>query len=373
MPPITVMIKPASGSCNMRCRYCFYHDVAENREIQSYGIMTQENLEIIMKKLLDYARESCTIAFQGGEPTLAGLPFFRRLMELEQEYNVHHVKIQNCIQTNGYLIDEEWAQFLGKNHFLVGLSLDGDKDLHDLNRLDAKRQGTFSRIMKAARLLEKHQVEFNILCVVTSATARHIARIYRFFQKNNLRYLQFIPCLDPLYEDKGQHPYSLTPKLYGQFLKNLFDLWYSDVKAGNFIYIRYFENLVGMLMGYLPESCGVIGHCSYQTVIEADGGVYPCDFYVLDEYRMGSLVTDSFEEIEARRREIAFAEASLHVDEACRNCKWLNICRGGCRRDREPVVNGVPSLNYFCESYQEFFSYAIDRLMEIARMASAKQ
>lgn len=373
MPPITVMIKPASGNCNMRCRYCFYHDITENREIESYGIMTEENLEIIIKKLLERADISCNIAFQGGEPTLAGLKFFRRLMEFEKKYNVKNVKISNCIQTNGYLIDEEWAQFLGENNFLVGLSLDGTKDIHDANRLDYKLDGTFNRVMKAAKLFEKYNVEFNILCVITSLTARHTAQIYRFFMKNNLRYMQFIPCLDPMYEEKGQHNYSLTPKLYGQFLKNLFDLWYADVKKGNFVYIRYFENLVGMLLGIMPEACGVFGRCSYQTVIEADGGVYPCDFYVIDRYRMGNLITDSFEEIEKKRLEIGFAAQSLHVHEKCKTCRWYKICRGGCRRDREPAVNDVPGLNYFCESYLEFFDYSFDRLAEIARMVSSKR
>lgn len=366
MPPLNLLIKPASGNCNMRCRYCFYHDVQENRDVFSFGFMSEETLEILIRKALAFASEDCTFGFQGGEPTLSGLSFFRRVVELQQQYNTKNLTIHNAIQTNGMLIDDEWAQFFADNHFLVGLSLDGHKDINDLNRLDAGHKGAYSRILKAAQCLAAHQVDFNILTVVTGYTANSINKIYNFFRRSNLLYQQYIPCLDPLGEERGGHDWSLTPEKYARFLKTLFDLWYQDVKAKRFIYIRYFENLVGMLLGYPPESCGLSGRCVIQHVVEADGSVYPCDFYALDEMRLGNIREDSFEQLGKSKAALDFLAVPTHEAPACQGCRWRPICRGGCRRDREPVIGGMPAQNYFCPSYQEFFAYAYPRLEEIA-------
>ena len=297
MPPISLLIKPASSNCNLRCKYCFYHSLAENRETRSYGIMDIDTLEILVKKTLEYADVTCTFAFQGGEPTLAGFEFFEKLIEFQEKYNTKGVKINNALQTNGMVIDDRWAKFLHDNNFLVGLSLDGTKDIHDMNRIDAATKGTFNRIMKTVDLFNKYKVEYNILFVVISTVARHTAKIYNFFKRKNFRYLQFIPCLDPLDEEPGGHVYSLTPDRFTTFLKTLFDLWYEDIKQDNIISIRYFDNLVGMIMGYPPENCGMSGICRCQFVVEADGRAYPCDFYVIDEWCLGNLKDKEFDEI----------------------------------------------------------------------------
>lgn len=367
MPPIHLLIKPASGNCNMRCSYCFYADISSKREVQNWGMMPTETLEIIVKKVLETATNQCTIAFQGGEPTLVGLGFFRKLIEFEEKYNINDIQVNNALQTNGYIIDDEWAEFLGKNKFLVGLSLDGTKDINDSMRFDAKGEGTYKKIMHAKQLFDKYGVEYNILTTVTAKVAKHIAKIYNFYKKNGLQYQQYIPCLDPLGEERGNYDYSLTPEMYGEFLKTLFDCWYRDISKGEFVYNRYFENLIGMLKGYMPESCGMAGSCSHQNVIEADGSVYPCDFYVLDQYKIGNLITDSFEDIERNREENGFVNVSRHVSEKCKMCKWGRLCRGGCRRDREPFVDGKPDLNYFCKSYEMFFNHSITRLLELAK------
>lgn len=366
MPPINVLIKPASGNCNMRCNYCFYTDEINNRKVKSYGIMTTDTLEAIVKKVLDYAEGECTIAFQGGEPTLAGLPFFQHLIEIQNKYNYNKVKIHNAIQTNGYLIDNHWAEFFAKNRFLVGLSLDGTKEIHDRERIDASGKGTYSKIMRTIQLFQNHNVEFNILTVVTAHTAKNINKIYNFYKRNNLNHHQYIPCLDPLGEERGQYSYSLTPQLYSQFLKDLFDLWYLDVSKGNMVYNRYFENILLMLTGRPPESCGMSGVCNKQYTIEADGSVYPCDFYVLDEWRLGNLVTQSIEDIDKARDENRFIETSKSIHEDCRGCKWLQLCRGGCRRDRMQLEEGLDK-NYFCKAFYEFFEYSYPRFMELIK------
>ena len=345
MPPVSLLIKPASSNCNMRCKYCFYHSLAENRNVRSYGIMDIETLEILVEKTLNFSDVTCTFAFQGGEPTLAGLYFFEKLIEFQRKYNKKGIKINNTIQTNGMVIDEEWAKYLSDNNFLVGLSLDGTKDIHDMNRVDSRNKGTFNRVMKTVDLFNKHKVEYNILFVVNSGVARRITKIYNFFKRNGFRFIQFIPCLDPLGEQPGRFPYSLTPERFADFLKTLFDAWYTDIKNGNMISIRYFDNLVGMIMGYPPENCGMSGICQVQFVVEADGGVYPCDFYVLDEWCMGNLKTQELDELRESQAARDFVEVSRYIDPKCRQCKWVNLCRGGCRRNREPFIDDFP--NYF--------------------------
>lgn len=371
MKYVHLLIKPSSGMCNLNCKYCFYHDIMKKRDRRSYGFMEDGTLEEVIKKGIAYAEKECTIAFQGGEPTLIGLDFYKKVVALQKKHNPRKIVIHNAIQTNGMGLDEDWADFLRENHFLVGISLDGTRETHDHNRLDARGQGTFDRIMETIRLFDAHHVEYNILTVVNRQTAKKVGRIYRFYKENHLEYLQFIPCLDPLGEAPGKQEYSLTPKEYGTFLNRLFDLWYQDLKSGKPVSIRQFENYIEMMLGYPPEACGMSGVCGYQHVVEADGSVYPCDFYVLDRYRLGSLLETDMEEINRRRKELGFIEQSMAVDPKCGSCRYYPLCRGGCRRHRTVSGDGKLGLNYFCESYQMFFDYAGARMAELARMAAA--
>lgn len=372
MPPLNMLIKPASSSCNLRCKYCFYSSIADNRNIKSYGIMSIETLETIAEKAFAYAEGFVSFAFQGGEPTLAGLEFFEKLVELQKKYNTKNIQVFNSLQTNGVKIDEKWASFLAKNNFLVGISLDGPKDIHDSNRIDVNSNGSYKNVMNAIKLFDKYQVQYNILCVINSRVARHVNKVYDFFKKNNFNYLQFIPCLDGIDEKLGSNPYSLKPEAYEAFLKTIFDLWYRDVVQGQGISIRYFDNLISMFLGNPPEACGMSGSCTCQFVIESDGGVYPCDFYAEDNWYLGSIKEMGFKDIKEGEKVKSFIEKSRVVDPKCKQCKWLGLCRGGCRRNREPVIEGKLSLNYFCTSYYEFFNYAVPRLQQIARSLSHK-
>lgn len=372
MPALSLLIKPASGNCNMRCRYCFYADELDNREIRSYGKMSVDTMHTIVDKAMEYGDYECTIAFQGGEPTLAGLDFYRDLVAYVTAHeNPKKLKIHYALQTNGYLINEEWAAFLGENHFLVGVSLDGLKEIHDRYRLDTAGKGTYQRVISAIRLLEKHQVEYNILTVVTAATARNGQKIYNYFKKNHFGYQQYIECLDPIGEESGQHEYSLTPEKYGEFLKSMFDAWYLDMRSGTYVYNRYFENLMMIMAGQQPESCNMRGVCGKQWVFEADGSVYPCDFYALDQWRLGNIQENSFEEMDEKRDELGFIQWSMRQQEDCQKCRWFGLCRNGCRRNREPVTAESTNRNYFCKSYQMFFEYAYPRLAEIYQLYMA--
>lgn len=361
-----LLIKPASSLCNMRCKYCFYADVAANREVPSFGLMSEETMRIMVEKSLGDDVASCTFAFQGGEPTVRGLDFFRTFADTVRELNTRHIPVQFALQTNAYLLDEEWAAFFKKENFLLGVSLDGTVRTHNQNRLGPGQEGTFRKVWNAVKLLQDYEVDFNILTVVSADTARAIDKIYPFFMSKGLYYQQYIPCLDPLGEERGKYPYSLTPELYGDFLIKLFDMWAADIRRGQFVYIRFFENLVGMMKGYPPESCGMFGCCQPQNVVEADGGVYPCDFYVLDQYKIGNIREDSFADFERRRKEIGFIDVSIPADPACMECPYAFLCRGGCRRDREPMLDGRMSLNYFCPAFKRFYAHALPVLRDIA-------
>ena len=369
---MNLLIKPASGLCNMRCSYCFYADEMEQREQKTYGIMSVDTLEAIVKKAIAYSEKDgfVGLTFQGGEPTLAGLPFYRALIRFLDTYNTHRLPVRLGLQTNGYLIDDEWAQFLAKHQFLVGLSIDGTRDVHDFNRTDANGKGTFQQVLRAAELFRKYNVTYNTVTVVTRRNARAVTSIYQFFKKHGMTWQQYIPCLDPLgcYENKN-----LTPAQYGQFLCRLFDLWYHDFMSGIYIYNRTFENYVAILMGLEPEECGMCGHCTVQFVLEADGSVFPCDFYVLDGYKLGNFVTDPLEELLDRAAALQFVEDSYRTDEACRACKYFPLCRGGCRRHREPFEHGISARNRFCEAYRMFFDHAADRLVQLSYIAKQRQ
>lgn len=363
MPPVTIMIKPASGLCNMRCTYCFYEDEMKNREQGSYGIMTEETLENVIRKTLSFAQRECTIMYQGGEPTLAGLDFFRKSIELQKKYNVNQVKIWNALQTNGYNVNDEWCNFFAENSFLIGLSVDGIKATHDAYRRDRSGQDTYFRILETAKRFREHRVEFNILTVVNNKTAPKIRKIYEQYRKQEFKYQQYIACLEPVQKQSGGLEYSLKPEVYGQFLIDLFELWELDLEKGVQPYIRQFENWIAVLMGKEPEACDQRGICGIQNIVEADGSVYPCDFYVLDDYCIGNLNHNSMEEIYDNRKQIHFLEDSNNHSEKCRSCKYYHICRGGCRRHRQfiPQVHD----NRFCLSYQMFFDKHYASLVRI--------
>lgn len=363
-----LLIKPASSSCNLKCRYCFYNDIAEKREVANYGSMSEDCLRHIVKKAFTYAEDNITFGFQGGEPLMRGIEFFEHFIEMLREYDPKGVKTQISIQTNGTLIDEAWAEFFFKNKFLIGISLDGYKETHNLNRVDGENQGTFNHVVKSINLLKKWNVEFNILCVVTKNVARHANKVYQYLKNTGSGYIQFIPCLDEYGEQPGTNKYSLSPKGYGEFLNRIFDLWHRDILRGNYCSIRYFDDLITILKGYPPASCDMQGECSRGTVIEADGSVYPCDFYVVDEYRLGNVLEDDFETLIGCPSMDRFVETSRNITEDCINCRFQSICRGGCRRHKVNLEHGGGLENYFCDSYKTFFEYSLDRLIRISKL-----
>ncbi len=369
MPAIGVLIKPASGNCNMHCDYCFYCDEAEKRKCKSYGMMSETTLKNVIRKTLLRAEGMYSIAFQGGEPTLVGLSFYERVIEFLEKYNKNNCRINIALQTNGYAIDDNWAKFFAEHNFLVGISVDGIEKIHNKYRHGNDGGDSYAHIIRATELFDKYGVEYNILTVVHKEVAHNVEKLYQNFKDRGWHYLQFINCLDPLGEPRGQKPYSLLPEDYEVFLKKLFDLWYADFEQGKQPYIRQFENYIGIILGYSPESCEQRGICDRQLVVEADGSVYPCDFYALDDYKLGNFNENRLPEIDAKREKIGFVQRSLIIPDQCKKCKWYRMCKNACYRNRM-TEEGEDGVNYFCQAYKGFFEYSYERMERMAHNSS---
>lgn len=262
------------------------------------GMVSLETMERIVAAAMDYAEGTCAFGFQGGEPTLAGLDFYRGVLELEERYRKPGVRVCNAIQTNGLCVDEEWARFLAQNHFLVGLSLDGPAEIHNRNRRDTAGKGTFNQVMRAARMLEKAGAEYNILCVVTGQTARSVEQIYRFFRRQGFRWLQCIPCLEPLDQERGRSSITCLPRGMEHFCADCLISGFRICRRESMSASGIWITGSACCWGSRRRRAACRGSCSVQFVVEGDGGVYPCDFYVLDDWRMGTVGRESFAQME---------------------------------------------------------------------------
>lgn len=350
---LSVMIKPASGSCNLRCTYCFYHSLANMRESAFKGMMSEDMLDMILDKALAFVGDDrLYLSFQGGEPLLRGKDFFRRVGDrLLGKKNVNLV-----IQTNGTLIDGEWCAIFKRYNYLLGLSLDGTRD-GNVCRVRADGAPAFDDIMRGVELLKKHKVPFNVLTVLSKNVVNNIGEIYPFYRRMGFRFLQFIPCLKPLdgqNYDESSYP---TEEEYAAFLKKLFDFYLADIKNGRYTSIRQFDNFVRLSRGEVAEQCGMNGYCSHQFVIEGDGTVYPCDFYCLDEYAMGNIADSDFTRLSRHPIAVNFIKESLAVAPKCKTCAYFKLCAGGCKRERLDVEK--------CDAYKQFFAYALPEMRRI--------
>lgn len=331
MKYFSMLIKPASSLCNLKCKYCFYHDVASNRETYCYDIINDETIENIVKKTVGYFKEPAQIsfAFQGGEPTCAKVETFIKFIDTVNRYKEDYHEIHYSIQTNGTLIDDEWIKLFKENHFLVGISLDGFKENHDDIREDRNNQGTFERIMKSINMLKENDIDFNILTVLTSSLSKQAKKLYEFYQHTDISYIQLIPCLN---EFNHKSVYGLEPKEFSSFYKEFFDLWYEEYKRGIYRSVTLFDNIIPMFVGIPPQQCGYMGFCSMQFVVESNGDVYPCDFYVLDQYKVGNINQDTIVELAKSKITQDFIQEKRELSKQCDDCPYLQMCRGNCKR-----------------------------------------
>lgn len=354
---LTVLIKPASGKCNLRCRYCFYADEAENRAVGDYGFMSAETAENVVRRAFETGEREYIFAFQGGEPMLAGLSFYEAFVRRVGEYNKKRAKVHYTIQTNGTLIDGAFAKFFKRSGFLVGVSLDGDAAVHDADRLTADGRGSFARVEEGIRRLEEAGADFNIVSVVNKKNYKKIGQTYRFFREKGFRWLQFIPCVDTV---RSGSPFMLRSGQMARYLCELFDLWFEDLLHGGRVSVRNFDNYLSILRGQQPENCAMCGVCGNYFTVEADGSVFPCDFYCMDEWLLGNVNESPFSAMRGALAE-KFVEESKEVPKACAGCRYFFLCRNGCKKDR------VQGRNRYCAAYRKFFARKERQLLFLAQ------
>ncbi|MCL6544405.1 MAG: anaerobic sulfatase maturase [Bryobacteraceae bacterium] len=349
----SLLIKPASAVCNLDCAYCFYLD----READPYRdlpgrSMDLETLERLVDTWLFYSYPTSSFAFQGGEPTLAGLRFFEKLIEFQQRYGRDGQSVSNSLQTNGILINEDWCGLLKQYQWLVGLSLDGPEQMHDRYRLNRGGSGTWKRVMKALETLQRQGVDYNILCVVSQANVEQPKELYHFFRSAGADNLQFIPLAE--FDPVGNPlPFTITPEQYGRFLLEIFELWWPERRK---VRVRWFDNVAEALAGLRPGNCTLHETCDSYVVVEYNGDVYPCDFFVSAEWKLGNIRVDSWPEIARRRKRYEFAAKKTLPHPDCQGCEHGDICHGGCPKLRHGPHRDFHELDYFCQAYKMAFA-----------------
>ncbi|MFC1509303.1 anaerobic sulfatase maturase [Candidatus Omnitrophota bacterium] len=353
---LSFLIKPASSDCNLFCDYCFYRKTAEDYPETSVHRITEDTIRTLVRKAQTPERASVSYIWQGGEPMLMGLDFYRMVLEIQEEHRHPDQQVTNTIQTNAVSVNDEWARFFNANNFLVGVSLDGPQHLYDIHRFTRGKNSVFHRVVSACDTLNKHRVEYNILAVVNNDTVQYPDTIYRYFRDKHFNYLQFIDCMEVVDDDIA--PFSVTPKAFGDFLCRLFDLWLDDGYPN--VSIRLFDNYLQYRVGRIPECCMYKDECGQYFVLEHNGDIFPCDFFVTREWKLGNINVDEIDFLieSTLRQDFAGKRSIPCVD--CETCRWLGFCQRGCIKFRYQPTFNYSARNHMCEGYKQFFEYVDD-------------
>ncbi len=362
-----LLVKPAGPDCNMACTYCYYIDKKNLFPDTKVCRMSDDILEEMTKQAMTQSDDQITFGWQGGEPTLIGLSFFEKAISLQKKYN-NGKKVVNTIQTNGLLIDEEWAHFLKENTFLVGLSLDGPEHIHDHYRKRNGNQGTWKQVSHTAKLLLHTGVETNAISVVNDYSVQFPEEVYRYHKNLGLNFMQFIPCVEP---DKNNSDktasFSVDSQQYGEFLCSLFDMWHADFSNGKPVTsVRFFESVFPTYLGMSAPECTLLKECGAYQVVEFNGEVYPCDFYVDTDKKIGTIENTTLIALLNSPEQEKFGKRKSEIGEHCTNCRWLRHCNGGCPKNRLSL-NGNRSENYLCTAYKMFFEHADEAFHRLAK------
>lgn len=373
---IHVVAKPIGPVCNLNCEYCFY---LEKQALFSPGERYRMSDEVLSAFITNYITSQPTpiveFVWQGGEPTLLGVDFFKRVMALQKQFSGTKT-ISNSLQTNGTLLTDEWCAFLKKDNFMVGISIDGPQDIHDGYRRDRKGKGTFDRVMQGLMLLQKHNVAYNVMACVARETAKHPLEVYRFLKDQGIEFIQFSPVVERMpdsssrqmglrlagpaslnkgVEQTGVTPWTVIPEEYGDFLIDIYEEWVrNDVGK---VFVMNFEWALNAWIGNPSPVCVHAAQCGRSLVIEHNGDVYACDHCVYPHYRLGNIRANKLSEMAGRSLQSGFGIAKeTALPRWCRECKVLAACRGGCPKHRfATTYYNEPGLHYLCEGYKKFF------------------
>ena len=384
--PFNIMTKPIGPRCNIDCKYCYYLEKEEMFPDEKRFRMPENVLETYIKGYiennLETGQTAITFAWQGGEPTILGVPYFQAIVDLQKKHTPEGVQVSNALQTNGMLLDDEWGHFLKDNNFLIGISIDGPKKIHDKYRVDRAGRSTFDAVMRGLEILQKHEVEHNALTVVHRENAIKGKEIYKFLKSIGIEFMQFIPIVERSSDgDKLAGapqidmdpellvtPWSVSPRAYGKFLNDVFDIWFK--KDIGEIFVQFFDNQLSLWTGNGAQLCVFAEKCGNSLALEHNGNLYSCDHYVYHEYLLGNIMRKPMRDMIWSDDQMQFGNQKLDgLTDQCRACEFRFACNGGCPKHRFLTnKSGEPGHNYFCESYTMFFNHAGPRMQKMAQM-----
>jgi uncharacterized protein len=363
MKPFSLLIKPTSADCNLRCDYCFYLSRAALYPHTSRHRMSAEVLEQLIRTYLATDQPQYVFLWQGGEPTLMGLEFFRRVTSLQRKYGRPGAVVANGVQTNGVLIDDALAAHWAAYHFLVGVSLDGPAAVHDRYRRTSGGHGSHSRVLQGIECLKRHGVEFNALVLVSTANVERGREIYEYLCELGIYYHQYIPCVE--FDPRGRPlPFTITASQWGDFLCAVFDAWL----AGDFrrVSVRLFDSILVRMLGGDHTICHMGRNCCQYFVVEYNGDVYPCDFFVEADTKLGNIMQDSWQALHDSPAYRAFGRQKSAWHKRCASCPYLDYCAGDCLKHRLYGGQGPRALSWLCEGWRQFYSHALPKLTRLA-------
>jgi len=386
-----VMAKPIGPICNLDCTYCYYLEKEKLFPKGENFKMRPEVLEAYIRQYIESQNTpEVTFAWQGGEPTLLGLDYFQQIIELQRKHSGGR-KINNTLQTNGILLDDKWCLFFKENEFLIGLSIDGPRRLHDIYRVDKGQKPTFDRVMAGMKLLKKHKVEFNTLTVVSASNVKHPVEVYDFLREMGSGFIQFIPLVERLPGegsaaqglDYAEPPgpgqpaspvtrWSVPSEAFGDFLIAIYEEWIKrDVGK---VYVQMFDVSLGIWSGHGPGLCLFLKDCGEALALEHNGDLYSCDHFVYPKYKLGSIMNESVSALVNTDRQKGFGRAkSDTLPRYCRECEVRFACNGECPKHRfEKTPDGEEGLNYLCAGYKKFFKHVDPTMRKMAELMHAR-
>lgn len=349
MQEITFLLKPSCVNCNLKCTYCFNKKMSHDRKNINEGLMDINVIKTLINKCEADDVQKINFIFQGGEPLLMGVGFYEKVFELQKNSKINFA---NSFQTNATLINEDWIKLFKKEDVLLGISLDGTEKIHDINRIDAHNKGTYQKIITAIKLLDQNKINYNILSVVNKHNVNFGEEIYNHFKELNFKNIQFIPCID-------HQELEINNKEYAKFLNDVFALWYSDIANNNYISIRDFDNFVHKSIGLNADACAMNGACYKYFTVQPSGDLYPCDFYVKDEYKVGNILDTELTSIINSKKHEEFIKCSTIFHEECKQCKYVHLCRNNCNRNR------IDNKYIYCQATKDFFDENYDKINQL--------
>lgn len=371
MKPFSLLIKPASASCNLSCKYCFYLSKSELLFGNGRPRMDDALLEHLIRSYMSTEQPVYSFNWQGGEPTLMGLEFFKQVVAYQKRYCTRGKQFSNGLQTNGTTLTDEWANFLTKHRFLVGVSLDGPKEIHNVYRKTKNDKGSYEKVIKGIESLKRYNTEFNILTLVSQSNVDKPLEIYRYLRdERKCLYHQYIECVE-FDHACNLTEFSITGQQWGDFLCTIFDEWiHNDT---NRVSVRLFDSIITTMLNRTPTICSFGRDCRHYLAVEHNGDVYPCDFYVEEDMKLGNIMRDEWEDLLSSPKYERFGFRKKSYGHKCNKCPFVDICAGDCQKNRLTRASTSYSESVLCEGWKQFYEHSMPSFRKLVKKLEHKQ